>query len=151
MVRVSVFCGQAPDDTGSWGFADDLRRAEIEAIAVNLVKAQLITYRRLFHVGTCMHVRLDVGAREQAAFKQANQDVARELAQRIPRLQGVEREIAETDLWILKNFVYFFAVSVDRLLASTLGSNSHAVRMQLKRAAQRRAMLSEAALGELAA
>lgn len=146
-----MFCGTAPDEKGTWGFADELHRAEVEAIAMNLVRSQLITYRRLFHIGACMHVRIDMGSREQAAFKQANHEVARELAQRIPHLRGVEKELAETDLWILKNFVFFFAVSVERLLASTLGENSHAVRMQLKRAEQRRHALSAAAFDELAA
>jgi hypothetical protein len=148
--RVTVFTGKAADGGGSWGLAEDLDSDEVDQLARILVRSQILTYRRLFLAGVCMHIRLDMGPREQLAFRRANYEVRREIEKALPT-SGSARELAELDVWLLKNFVFFFAVSVDRLLESTLGENSHSVRVRMKRAARRRESLSDAALAEAAA
>lgn len=150
-VRVSVFCGQAPDGPGSWGFDEDLDPAEVEALALSLMRGQLLTYRRLFARGVCMHVRIDFGIREQAAFRGAAMTLGRQIRDSLPRLDGLERELAELDVWLLANFLFSFAVSVERLLQSTLGDNAASVRMRMARAERVREGLSEQARVRLCA
>ena len=149
-VRVSVFCGRAPEAAGSWQFADDVDQEVAYGVALELVRAQIVTLRYLFMAGVCMHVRIDFGGREQIAFRRATLEVRRELEAELARLNGVARELAELDAWLLRNFVFHFTVSVDRLIENTLNGNIHAIKQRIKQAERRRQQLSPALLQSLA-
>ena len=146
-VRVTVFCGA--DDEGSWAMQPELEAADVDAVAERLVEAQLSTLRALFVAGVCMHVRLDVSAREQLAFRRAHATVRKRLEAQRDTLAGVDAELADFDIWLLKSLVFFFVVSVERLLSSTLGNNTYAIKSRLRAAATRREALSPEALARI--
>lgn len=131
---VSVFCAQAPDDVGSWGFHDQLGDEEVDRLAERVVEAQMPTLRAMFLAGHCMHVRIGMGAREQVAIRRAQAIFRKRLEHELGTRSGPERELAELDVWLLRNFIFSFAVSVNTLLGSTLGTNPAAIRMRMKQA-----------------
>lgn len=150
VVRVSIFCAQAPEGDGSWGFDEDLSLRDGYALARHLVRSQLHVLRSLFACGVCMHVRIDFGGKEQLAFRRATLDVRRELESAARRATSDTRELAELDAWLLRNFVFFFAVPVDRLMQSTLGENAAAVRTRMRQAQRQRQRLTPALVERLA-
>lgn len=147
--RVSVFCSRALDISGSWGFEEDLEPAEVDELGMRLVESQVITLRCLFLAGVGMHVRIDFGRREQSAFRMATAELLKRLVRKRQRTSGLTRELADLDAWLLREFVFFFSVSVKRLMESTFGDNAHAVRSRVRRADEKRASLSDEARDHL--
>ena len=147
--RVSVFCGRALDDSGSWGFAEDLEPAELDELGIRLLESQILTMRCLFLAGVGMHVHIDFGRREQVSLRLANGELLKKLVRKRQRTTGLDHELADLDAWLLREFVFNFSVSVERLLDSTFGDNAHAVRSRIRKADERRAALSDEARAHL--
>lgn len=119
-VELAIFRGQDDDGRGSWAFADDLEDEDAVVVASRMLDSHLMVYRGLVKAGLCLHVHVEWGPRELRAFRIVTQEKIETLEDRIAERRTAEAASDAVDLWILRNLVFYFGVSLDKLLTTIL-------------------------------
>lgn len=115
-VQLVVLRGMSDDEEGSWGFDEDVDPQTAYEIARRLLPSHTRVYRGLAAMGMFLFVHVEWGVMEVDAFRVATEERVGDLEAMGDRRSPVD----ELDLWILRNLVFYFGLSFDKLIHSVL-------------------------------
>jgi hypothetical protein len=118
--QLMIFRGQDDLGNASWGFDDSLDENATMELGRLLVESQLYAYRRLASVGVLCIVHTDLGFREVNALREGTRVLLEEIENAEATDDPTAQALAQLDTWALKNFSYFFSVTMARLVSETL-------------------------------
>lgn len=109
----------------SWGFSEDLGRAELDDVGYELMRGQLVLFRRMVPLGVSALVATDLVAREFDAIVRGTRRLSLELGERIRAGQAAAD--AEVDRFIIEHFSLFTTRPYDEFLHQGLPAVFHLV------------------------
>ena len=122
--KLMIFRGKDDVGQGSWAIDGTVDEGQAAAVGEELVRWHLPTWRTLAADGIVLLVHLDLDERTCLALEAGKRIVSRELRLK-SRTEGtlandVEEARARLDLWLLQHLVFFFGLSYERAVTSTL-------------------------------
>jgi hypothetical protein len=118
--QLMIFRGRNDLGDASYGFDDRLDERSTLELGRLLVESQLHSYRKLAAAGVLCIVHTDLGFREVSALREGSRLLLEEVGATLDSEAKGDQALARVDEWALRNFSYFFSVSMARLLAETL-------------------------------
>lgn len=132
-VELAIFRGRDDHGLGSWAFADHVSDAAARRLARTMLESHLHLYRGLMKAGLCLYIHVEWGARELEAFRAVTEDKLAELEAQVGDRDDLDDHPGAIDIWILRNLVFYFSVSLDKLLGSILPDKLPLMQKRIKR------------------
>ncbi len=136
--RISILAANDDETQREWRFCPSLQPGDVAELCDLLIRSQLWVYRRLLAIGFCMHVRVDLHSREQVGLRNARDRLLRDPAGAKRAATTADESYPELDLWIVRNFLYYFALPLDKVMGPFLSENVGTIDRRMERARRQR-------------